>query len=332
MRAESSMSFDVVGHRSAITRLSKGELRVDVRHAERADWRFFAGPFEVRVVGTKFDLAWRDDKLTVAMREGRVRIVGPDREWTVAAGERFEMTGRGALANLAPHPATAEVTAPDQPKPTLPSGQAAETAASDERISGRVSSKEDTAPGTAARGAKPLLKVGGEAATDSASRTNDSLEKSEGWQQLLAKGEFGTLLSEAKAVGIDAAIQTRSSGELVALAQAARYSKEAGLARKVWQGVRGRFAGSLAARDAAFFLARVDEQAGRQASALELYRSYLREGGQSGAYAPEAMGRRLVLLRRSNLAAAVDEAQQYLARFPSGPYAKLARDTVGSQR
>jgi len=148
----------------------------------------------------------------------------------------------------------------------------------------------------------------------------------------LARGEFSALLNAARETGIDSAIQSRSSGDLVALAQAARYSKEPGLARKVWQAVRSRFGGSAAARDAAFFLGRIHEQAGQRSTALELYSAYLHEGGQGGAYAPEAAGRRLVLLRATNPAAARDEARRYLAQFPSGSYAKLAQDTVISQK
>jgi ferric-dicitrate binding protein FerR (iron transport regulator) len=69
---------DLVGRNSALTRLLAGKLHVSVAHNEDTSYRFVAGPYEVRVVGTEFDLAWSAHSgLTVSMAKGEVRLLAP---------------------------------------------------------------------------------------------------------------------------------------------------------------------------------------------------------------------------------------------------------------
>jgi hypothetical protein len=86
--------------------------------------------------------------------------------------------------------------------------------------------------------------------------------------------------------------------------------------------VRQRFAGSDAARTAAFLLGRMSE--GSPASAITWYDTYLGEA-PAGTFAAEALGRKMALLDRSGRrSAARTIAKQYLARYPKGAYAELA--------
>jgi ferric-dicitrate binding protein FerR (iron transport regulator) len=78
--AENATQFqvDVVGRNSALTRLLSGKLHVSVVHNEDTSYRFVAGPYEVRVIGTEFDLAWSDRiGLSVSMAKGEVRLLAP---------------------------------------------------------------------------------------------------------------------------------------------------------------------------------------------------------------------------------------------------------------
>jgi ferric-dicitrate binding protein FerR (iron transport regulator) len=78
--AENATQFqvDVVGRNSALTRLLSGKLHVSVVHNEDTSYRFVAGPYEVRVVGTEFDLAWSEKSgLGVSMAKGEVRLLAP---------------------------------------------------------------------------------------------------------------------------------------------------------------------------------------------------------------------------------------------------------------
>lgn len=75
--AENATRFrvELVGRRSAVTRLASGKLHVSVVHDEDTSYVFLAGPYEVRVVGTELDLAWSDlTGLEVSVGRGEVRL------------------------------------------------------------------------------------------------------------------------------------------------------------------------------------------------------------------------------------------------------------------
>jgi TolA-binding protein len=100
------------------------------------------------------------------------------------------------------------------------------------------------------------------------------------------------------------------------------------LARRALLAERRRFADSLHAREAAFFLGGLSEDetgAGSARNALDWYERYLRESPR-GPYAPQALGRQMVLVHKLRGATAARSiAEDYLERFPDGPYAAPAR-------
>ncbi|HYJ08382.1 MAG TPA: FecR domain-containing protein, partial [Polyangiaceae bacterium] len=75
---QTKFSVDVVGRNSALTRLVSGRLHVRVQHNADTSYRFIAGPYEVRVVGTEFDLGWDPQRgLSLSMSKGEVRLIEP---------------------------------------------------------------------------------------------------------------------------------------------------------------------------------------------------------------------------------------------------------------
>ncbi|MDX2019594.1 MAG: FecR domain-containing protein [Deltaproteobacteria bacterium] len=102
--------------RGAEVALEGGTLRAQVKHKGDTRWLFHAGPYEVLVTGTKFDLSWdtQTKKLAVAMHEGRVLVQGGllsvPRE--VRAGERFMMGGHSQEPLAPPGGATPATEAP----------------------------------------------------------------------------------------------------------------------------------------------------------------------------------------------------------------------------
>jgi ferric-dicitrate binding protein FerR (iron transport regulator) len=75
----SKFSVDVLGRNAARTRLIEGRLHVRVVHNDDTSYRFVAGPYEIQVVGTEFDLAWgpAGAGLTLSMARGEVRLILP---------------------------------------------------------------------------------------------------------------------------------------------------------------------------------------------------------------------------------------------------------------
>jgi TolA-binding protein len=151
------------------------------------------------------------------------------------------------------------------------------------------------------------------------------------WSARVAAGDFASVLSEAEESGIDATLTRATARDLVALSDAARYKGKAELARRTLGAIRTRFPTSVDAKNALFQLGRLAEGRGALTEALAHYDRYL-EGSRNGAFAAEAFGRKLIVTRK----AAGDEtarsvARDYLARFPSGPYAGTARELLGSR-
>ncbi len=93
--------------------VGQGRVRASVIPRASRHWRLQAGPFEVIVAGTKFDLDWQPEgeRLSIALREGKVLVSGPvvGRERAVRAGETLRVSTDGAMTIVAEaaSPATA---------------------------------------------------------------------------------------------------------------------------------------------------------------------------------------------------------------------------------
>jgi len=289
--ARSRLSIDVVGEHAALTRLVTGKLHVNVRHHDDTSYRFLAGPYEVRVVGTEFDLAWDPGAagFSLSMQHGEVRVVSPDGAVrSVIGGESLRLPiQQGIVASAAAvappaKPAevaeVAEIAPPTQISPPRASA-----------VSGR-----SAAPGP-------------------------------GWDALVAKGRSADVVRDAESLGVGSVLASRSGADLKALGQAARYTGDRALALRAFTALRERFANSEAGRPASFFIARIQEEQGSVREALRWLSIYLGEAPR-GVYAAEALGRRLMLTERvSGRAAAAPLAKEYLERFPQGAYAASAR-------
>ncbi len=288
--------------------LESGRATVHVVHREKTSWVVDAGPFAVRVTGTAFVVAWsaQDETLDVWMKDGRVVVVGPGGEQGIAvsAGQHLHAASRDKTllidsateANAAPTPPASASTAEPAP-PLAPTAPTASNVAP-------VTADDPAAPSNMP---KP-----------SASAT--------GWSKLVARGDYAAVVREAKEQGEGAAL-ARSLGDLRALADAARFTGDTGLAVRAYSTIRSRFPASGESRTAAFLLGRIAEEQQRSpAAALKWYETYLSEA-PNGPFAGDALGRKMVIVSRSGGAAAARPiAQEYLQRFPQGTYANAARN------
>jgi hypothetical protein len=285
------LQLEVVGERAALARLMKGDLRVAVHHTKDTDFRFLAGPYEVRVVGTKFDLAWDPDRtaLSLVMKEGKVRVVGPSAfDRVLTAGERLDL-GRGKP------PAAAASTEPEVASNAPPT---------------RVAARPEPPP--------PLGTTGG---------PSDSRPS---WTALISAGKFEDVVREAQAEGLGKTHAERNAVDLRALAQAASYTGRADVAIKTWNVIRARFRGR-SAEQAAFFLGRIYDQHGKAGEALTWLRTYLREAPRGVYASEALGGVLTLVRRTEGNAAARPLARNYLERFPKGSYAAAARAVLDGQ-
>jgi hypothetical protein len=113
------------------------------------------------------------------------------------------------------------------------------------------------------------------------------------------------------------------------LGDVARLAGQPARATEAFDALRARHPDDRRAADAAFMLGRIAFDARADyAGAARWFDRYAIEA-PSGTYAREAAGRAIEAHKRAgDLAGARDRAQSYLARWPEGPHAALARTLI----
>jgi TolA-binding protein len=150
------------------------------------------------------------------------------------------------------------------------------------------------------------------------------------WAKRVASGDFRGVVSDAESRGLATTLAEAPLGDLVALADAARYTGSSSIARDALTSQRKRYPSSADAKNAAFLLGRIAEDGGATGEAIEWYERYLSEAPR-GAFAAEALGREMLATGRTRGAAAgAVVARRYLDRFPGGPYAERARKLLAA--
>lgn len=276
--------------------LKRGSMRVHIAKKPQASWTVAAGPYDVRVTGTAFDVSWsaQEQAFDLRMQSGAVIVTGP-----LALSGIVLKAGQHLFGGVAEGRLTVEGTG----------GVEAEAEAAPSALP--VAALEPPAAET--RAVVPP-------ATPAPARASG---EPHAWTKQVAQGNFAAVLDEAERRGIERTLASGSLEELAALADAARYAGRIQLAKRVLLAERQRFASSAAARDAAFFLGRIAEDSG--GGGVDWYERYVAEN-PGGPYASQAFGRKMMLLyKQRGAAAAKPVAAEYLSRFPNGPYAAAAR-------
>jgi transmembrane sensor len=307
--------------------LEDGRARVSVKHRARTHWMFEAGPFEVRVTGTRFSLAWNRtaESLTVAMTEGTVEISSrllPDAAPVrVTAGQRYSASrerGRWSVDPLsAPVVGPAEragATAPPAPA-AEPRREPTEEPAVDRPV-GPVVAGTDADVGTSSSGGAP-----GRTARLFANGTRR-------WQILARRGRYQEALdSVEQGGGFTATSRRLGPEELVQLGDVARLAGSIARAEQAYKLARRRFPRM---DRPVFGLGLVAfEQRHDYRAAASWFETYGRRF-PSGPLRDEAAGRAMESWQRAGDGArAAAAATDYLRRAPTGPYAPLARRIAG---
>lgn len=278
-------------------RLEHGSARVAITKRPRASWSIEAGPYVVQVTGTAFDVSWSeaDQSLKVGMESGSVVVKGP----LVADGLPLQKGQRLSLV-LSKRSVTVE--------------------------DGRSAVRDVPFAPPA-----PLFTASAEVPAPVApSRPPAKAEASRHpWVELVAQGNFGAVIEAAENRGLDKILAQGSADELSALADAARYGQRPDIARVTLLSQRRRFGGTQLAEQAAFFLGRLSEGSGE---AIEWYDRYLAESPR-GSYVPQALGRKLMVVHQQQGAGSARPlAEDYLRRYPNGPYAAAAKKILGDSR
>jgi ferric-dicitrate binding protein FerR (iron transport regulator)/TolA-binding protein len=330
------LSVAAPGARGARLRLQDGEAHFEVMHLPHAAWAVEAGPYVVDVTGTVFDVRWSaaDEVAEVHLRSGSVRVSGPllTEHATLHPGQsliahiaaRELRIGEDATAGPqnggeAGHPpqATAKPAseAPEEPARTL---------------TPEPTPVADSEPAAPPRAQKPRRRLALVLQHHEEAPEPPQAWAPEAWVARVTAGDVKAVLDEAEAHGLDSVLAEADAAALVALADAARYDGRTDVATRALLAQRNRFPGTTTASNAAFFLGRLADGAGKTGEALDWYRRYSVEQPR-GAYASEALGRAMLAVAHlSSKAAARDMAEEYLDRFPNGTYLLHARQILAA--
>jgi hypothetical protein len=292
--------------RGADVLIERGGVHATIAHASRATrWAVRAGPFEVRVTGTVFDASWdpTTESFELTMHEGAVVVSGPHipPERAVVAGERLRVSVREGRMELTTGPVSVDGVARPQPRVPDPAPQPCAAPVV------TAAPKVDAAP--------PI---------DAAPRPQP---EAPAWKELAARGKYREALAAAEGAGFEHEVAHASSADLLLLADAARLGGSPARARVALLAARSRFG---ARGHTAFLLGKIAaDQGGSAGDAASWMETYLREDPR-GAFAEQALGR-LVELSRRDPEAASRAAARYLARYPNGAHAALARSLVADK-
>jgi TolA-binding protein len=293
--------------------LANGKVKVHVVHREAANFRLEAGPYRVRVTGTRFESSYSPERdvFELFLEEGQVElsgcVFGKGRKLTTGQGVRascsertldigYGIPGRDRRAEPAPKPAAA---------PAASSGSApsvAETARDGAPSEG---------PPAASASTRPLAETS--------------------WLPLARAGDYDGAFSSVRARGFEAECARASADSLALLADVARHARAPKQAEFALLTLRRRFPGTSEAALAAFALGRLEfDERRAYARAATWFSTYLSER-PSGPMAREALGRLVeARYRGQDLAGARTVAAQYLREYPTGPHAELASRVVSS--
>ncbi len=282
-----------LGPHGAEVHIERGGAHVAVVHRAETAWRFEAGPYDVFVTGTEFSVSWdpAQERFQIQMVEGSVEVAGPriDGRRVLLAGQSLDLRATAPKTASASEPRPAEN---DHPAPEALPEEAQEMA--------QEMTPSPVVPGTP----RPKSAPPEEPATDD-------------WRALASAGKYPEAYAAA-APAFDSILQSASAADLMVLADVARYAGQAARSRQAYRTVRSRFPGTSQAARAAFAL-------GRSGGGAKWFSLYLKEA-PDGPLAREALGR--LLESQRGQASAEATARRYLARYPDGPHAPLARSIV----
>ena len=329
-RAGSSGRMRRLGGDGAEVFLEQGRLEAHVVHTPSTLWLVHAGPYRVRVTGTRFAVVWLASRLDVSLFEGSVVIDGAVLGAGVPlhAGQRLSVD-RGVVrtdplgadeagrtinvvlaAPSARAAASAVAVAPEGPPAAVAPAGAPAVAHSGVVVAAHLG---ETPPAAAESEPAPAR-----------TRTVDDSD----WLVLAKHGAYGEAFSAANRAGWGRLCHRLDAHRLLTLGDVARYAGARARAREAFEALVRRFPRDPLAADAVFSLGRLAFESEHSDRAARWFRRYVDDWPQ-GPLADQAVGRLLeCAIHTHDAEAARGAARAYLARAPRGPHAQLARQIL----
>ncbi len=331
-RSGSSGRLRRLGGDGAEVFLEQGRLEARVVHTPSTLWLVHAGPYRVRVTGTRFAVVWSSARLDVALFEGSVVIDGAvlGAGVPLRAGQRLSVD-RGVVRTdpLRADEMRLATTASAVPVPAVggtsvagsPAVPGAGVAPEGPPAVGTTIATPNNPPAGGAIGS--LLT---QPANDSAPARTRSVD--DDWFALAKHGAYAEAFTAAKRVGWARLCHRLDAPRLLTLGDVARYAGARPRAREAFEALVRRFPRDPLAADAVFSLGRLAFESGEADRAARWFRRYV-DDWPHGPLADQAVGRLVeCAIHMHDADAARGAARAYLARAPRGPHAPLARQIL----
>ncbi|WP_394839048.1 FecR domain-containing protein [Pendulispora rubella] len=309
-----------VGSLGARVVLERGETHARVVHGESSSWYFAAGPFEVHVTGTQFQVGWQpaEGTFTLQLEEGSVVVTGCGlaRERAVRSGQSLRLIcdEEHMVATEEPVPARAPSPAPS-PAPSAP-----------------TNAVRPSAPATPPRRVSSLPEMPKPEATvepPAPVAAQPSPPPAPEWRIMFGADRFHEAYAAAHRAGWARLCEEGDVSDLAALADMARFTGHFDEAEQALLAIRRRFPADERAPWAAFQLGRLCfDQRSLPRDAANWFGTAFRER-PSGPLAREVLGRLMEARERAGeMDAAREAARRYMAKYPSGPHADRALELL----
>lgn len=354
---ESTLRVTALSERAAQLLLDRGTLQAKVfRGGGR--WRFLAGPYEVVVLGTQFQLSWdpAGRVLDLAMHKGRVELRGPVvKRLAVVAGEALRVwpdQGKLELMPRKPRPAVALAQRPqtsteDAPASSQPASRPSISGARRKArlrksalptpivvgkptVSAPVVARQPAGATTPPAAASDLSSPGAAPLAANHAPRRSAIDRhalAQRFYGFARAGDFRRAAEQAQRIGWPwLSAQASNAADLLMVGDVARYSGQAATAKRLYNELVERFADRAQAAAAVFALGCLAMDHERDyAAARQHFVRYLASPSKL-AFVVEAEGRLLETLQLlGQQRAARQQAEHYLQRYPRGSHAQRAR-------
>jgi hypothetical protein len=219
VHAQSRVHIESVDPRGASMALEHGRVSADIVHRADTNWSFSAGPFRVRVTGTRLAISWdpATAKFDVHVDRGSVVVTGP-----LLQDGRTVRGGESCSVSVRQHRLEVSRSEPERRADAIPHLEVRDL---------------------------PVLEDSTETQTPKGGTTAR-------WQDLERQGRYAEAVAAAENAGLDPIYGSGSVSELMSLARAARLANRQAIATQALLRCRARFPNTRQAATAAFLLGR----------------------------------------------------------------------------